>query len=169
MGKLKVHIHWSNLFLLLLLATVVVLRVWFELTYAGLWIIIGVAGVHMVVLPRLAARRAQRLEQEMILAAQKGQPAALDKAVDAAWLVRLYSPRWYVLGRRAWAAFEAGRLEDAEDAYERAAEQAPPTEKIRFVTNLVTVKKRLGKDRQAKVLSRQIERREPGLLRALDD
>lgn len=166
---MRVHVHWGNMFLLALLAAVVVGRVWFKLSYAGLWVIIGIAGVHMVVMPRLAARRAKRLEREMILAAQKGQPEALAIAVNAAWLVRMYSPRWYVLGRKAWAEFEAGHNREAERLYEQAADQAPPTEKTRFVANLVTVKRRLGKDRQADALSRQIERRQPGLMRAIDD
>lgn len=169
MKSLKVHIHWGNLVLVLLLGAVVVGRIWFQLSYGGLWVIIGIAGLHMVVMPRLAARQAKRLERKMILAAQKGQAGELATAVRAAWLVRLYSPRWYVLGRRAWAEFEAGRNEAAETLYEQAAKQAPPAERIRFVANLVTVKRRLGKDRQADALTRQIERHQPGLMRALDD
>ncbi len=169
MKNLKVHIHWGNLFLVLLLAAVVVGRVWYSLSYGGLWVIIGIAGVHMVVMPRLAARRAKRLEREMILAAQKGQAKALGEAVRRAWLVRLYSPRWYVLGRQAWAEFEAGANVHAERLYEEAAALAPPTERTRFVANLVTVKRKLGKDRQADALARQIERRQPGLMQALDD
>lgn len=169
MNKLRVHVHWGNVFLLLLLGAVVVGRVFFELSYGGLWVIIGIAGIHMVVMPRVAGRKAKQLEREMILAAQKGQPQGLDAAIDGAWVVRLYSPRWFVLGRRAWAAFEAGRNPDAERLYEQAAELSPPAERVRFVANLVTVKRRLGKDGQADALARQIERRQPGLMRAIDD
>ena len=103
----------------------------------------------------------------MLMAAQKGEPQALDRALERAWIVRLYSPRWFVLGNRAWAAFESQRLEEAERHYEEAAKIAPKNERTRFVANLVTVKRRLGKDKQAAALARQIERRQPGLIQAL--
>ncbi len=163
----RFRVHWGNLFVAGLVAAVFVGRLWFGLPYAGVWVAVAAAAIHFFVLPRITAARVRVLDRAMLFAAQRGDTEALDRAVRRAWLVRLYAPRWYLLGRFAWAAAEAGRLEEAERLYEQAASEAKEPDRCRFLANLVSVKRRLGKDKEAASLRRVVVRKRPELADAL--
>jgi len=161
-------INWGNLFVAGLVAAVFVGRLWFGLPYWGVWVGVAAAAFHFVVIPRILERRIKRLDRTMLFAAQRGDAEALAAAIRGAWFVRIYAQRGYVLGRRAWAASEAGRLEDAERLYEQAALASKQPDRSRYLANLVGVKRRLGKDREANRLKSQVAHRHPELRAALD-
>jgi len=161
-------VHWGNLLAAGVVAGVFIGRIWFGLPLFAIWVGVGVAAVHFLVLPRLAAARVPALDRAMLFSAQKGDAEGLDRALRRAWLIRHYGPHWYVLGRQAWAAAEAGRHEEAERLYERAALDSQEPDRSRFLANLVSVKRKLGKQEEAEKLRRLVARKRPELVEALD-
>ena len=163
----RLRLHWRNILPFLVVVVVFVGRRWYGLSYTGLWAAIALVGVHFLIMPRLAVRASKRLEQELLRSAQRKRPDEMAAAVRRAWLVRLYLSRWYVRGRQAWVAVEAGELAKAEQLYQHAVLEAGEPERSRFLANLVTVKRRLGKDEEADRIVRRLGATRPDLLAAL--
>jgi tetratricopeptide (TPR) repeat protein len=152
-----------------LLVTFFALQLRVGLPYSAFWLAVGLLLVHFVALPRVAAAQIPMLEQRMVVAAQRDDAEGMARAYRSARLVRLYSPAWYLLGRRAWIASEQGELARAEALYSEAILEAREPERSTFIANLTTLKRRLGKEEEAAALQRRLNRDRPDLARVVEE
>lgn len=165
----ELSFHWRNLGSALLVG----ILVWVGAQFGGWgWAIVGGAVVfvlHLVLLPRWAARRRPRLERHMLAVLQREGPEPLLRIHRGAWFVRLYSPGWYNRSREGWIRMAVGQDELAERLLERAVKGAPEPHRSTCRANLATVKSRLGKHDDARRIRARIHRTRPELREFLDD
>jgi len=159
----ELSFHWRNLGGALLVGVLV----WVGAQIGGWgWAIVGgTVGfvLHMVLLPRWAARKRPVHERTMLAVLQREGPEPLLRLHRRAWFVRLYSPGWYNRSREGWIRMAAGDNEAAERLLARAASAAPEPHRSTCLANLATVKTRLGKDEDARRIRTRIHSTRPEL------
>ena len=154
---------WKLAFPALMVLFTFVGRAYFAMPYWGVWMGIVLILVHFLVLPRWAATSTRWVEHRLLEAAQAGARQELPGIFARAWLVRLYTPRWWSLGRQAWIAMEIDQLKRAEALYREASGCAPEPQRTTHLMNLATVLDRQGRDVDAEAIRTRIQRRRPDL------
>ncbi len=157
----SLRIEWRRALIPLSLIVMIVLRVAFNaplwaLSLACLWIPIYYIGY-----PRLLSKRWTAFEKAFALRFQRGEYKQLLELYEGEWFLRRFGPRAEMLGKLGLIFSAMERYREAEQALERAIEEAPPSARDRLYFNLANVKFELGKHEDAEQIYRTLKPQSP--------